>query len=153
MSVKAKLIVGFSVLVGFITLGVMTGIYSLRSFNDKLTQIVTVYSVKVQALQGINKNILWLGRNEKNVILDTVDGMMAGRLELRKEKMKDMDNLFVSLEKVGNTNDLEKLKTLRVIYQETLDANDKVFAFALKNQNIEARDLSNKLTRPATDKF
>ncbi len=153
MSVKAKLIVGFSVLVGFITLGVMTGIYSLRSFNDKLTQIVTVYSVKVQALQGINKNILWLGRNEKNVILDTVDGMMAGRLELRKEKMKDMDNLFVSLEKVGNTIDLEKLKTLRVIYQETLDANDKVFAFALKNQNIEARDLSNKLTRPATDKF
>ncbi len=153
MSVKAKLIIGFSVLVGFITIGVGTGIYSLRSFNDKLTQIVTVYSVKVQALQGINRTILWLGRNEKNVILDTADSMMAGRLEQRKGKLKEMEDLFSSLEKVGTANDLEKLKTLRTLYQDILNANEKVFAFALKNQNIEARDLSNVITRPATDKF
>jgi methyl-accepting chemotaxis protein len=153
MSVKTKLIVGFSVLVGFITIGVFAGIYSLRSFNEKLTQIVMVYSVKVQALQGLNKNILWLGRNEKNVILDTTDAMMAGRLELRKDKMKEMETLFVSFDKVGTVNDIEKLKNLRFLYKEILDGMDKVFVFALKNQNIEARDLSNKITRPATDKF
>jgi methyl-accepting chemotaxis protein len=153
MSVKVKLILGFSVLVGFITVGVLTGIYSLRSFNDKLTRIVTVYSVKVQTAQGINRNILWLGRNEKNVILDTEDAAMAKRLDMRKDKMKEMEALFLTLEKIGNPKDLEKLKSLRAIYLEILDANEKVFSFALKNQNIEARDLSNKLTRPATDKF
>ena len=153
MSVKSKLILGFSVLTSFIAVGVITGILSLRSFNDKLTRIVTVYSVKVQTAQGINRTILWLGRNEKNVILDTDEAAMAKRLDLRKDKMVEMDSLFSTLEKIGNSKDLEKLKSLRVIYKDIIEANEKVFSFALKNKNIEARDLSNKLTRPATDKF
>ena len=153
MTVRSKLILGFSVLTSFIGIGVIAGILSLRSFNDKLTRIVTVYSVKVQTAQGINRTILWLGRNEKNVILDTEESAMAKRLELRKVKMIEMESLFNVLEKIGNQKDLEKLKILRSLYQEILDANDKVFSFALKNNNIEARDISNRLTRPATDKF
>jgi methyl-accepting chemotaxis protein len=153
MSVKTKLILGFSILVVFISIGVFTGIYSLKTFNSKLGQIVTIHAVKVRASQGLSKTILWLARNEKNAILDTDIETMNKRVEMRKGKFQEMETLFGTLEKVSNEQDIVRLKNLKSAYQDFVSNNDKVFALTLKNKNIEARDLSNTIGREAVNRF
>ena len=141
MSVKAKLILGFSILVVFITVGVFTGIIALRTFNDKLTQIVNIHSVKVFTIQDINKTLIALGREQKNIILETDIEQMNKFAEGKKIRMQDMEKNFETFQKIANEEDREQLKILRSLYDEFVSINDKVFVLALKNQNTEARDL------------
>ena len=153
MSVKAKLILGFSILVIFITIGVFTGIFALKTFNDKLGQIVTIHAVKVKASQNMGRIILWLARNEKNAILDTEIEEMNKRYELRKQKLPEMDANFSTITKVMDEQGQERLKNLKSFYDEYLGISEKVFALTLKNQNNEARLLSAGAARQAANKF
>lgn len=153
MSVKAKLIFGFSILAVFITVGVFTGIYALKTFNDKLGQIVNIHAVKVRTTQYMGRVILFLVRNEKNVILETEIEDMNKRVEIRRQKLPEMDANFAILSKVISEQEQEKLKTLKAYFADYLSVNEKVFALALKNQNIEARNLSAGPARQAVNKF
>ena len=100
MSVKAKLILGFSILVVFITVGVFTGIIALRTFNDKLTQIVNIHSVKVFTIQDINKTLIALGREQKNIILETDIEQMNKFAEGKKIRMQDWKKILKLFKKL-----------------------------------------------------
>ncbi len=152
MSVKTKLILGFSILVVFITAGVFTGIIALRTFNEKLTQIVSIHSVKAFTIQDITKTLIALGREQKNIILETELEQMNKFVEGKKNRMQDMEKNFQTFLKIANEEDKEQLKNLKSLYEEFVSINDKIFAFALKNQNTEARDMGRN-TRIIVDKI
>jgi methyl-accepting chemotaxis protein len=152
MSVKLKLILGFSILVVFITTGVFTGIIALRSFNDKLTQIISIHSVKVFTIQDISKTLIALGREQKNVILETEIEQMNKFVEGKKNKMQDMEKNFQSFIKIANEEEKEQFKNLKSLYEDYASITDKIFTLALKNQNTEARDMGRN-TRIINDKI
>lgn len=153
MSVKAKLIFGFSILAVFITIGVTTGILTLRTFNEKLDQIVTVHSVKVNYSQNIGRAILRIVRNEKNTILETTEEAVNKRLQIRKELLEGIEKNFSDLEKVLGEKGKAQFATLKENYNEYNAASDKVYAMAIKKQTNEARDFSASTARAAVNKF
>ena len=153
MSVKAKLILGFSILVIFISIGVTTGILTLRTFNEKLDKIVTVSSPKVVTALNLGRTIMKLVRNEKNAILARNAEELNKRIEIRKELLPLMEKFFIELEKLFPDSDQTKVKSLKAQYKEYISFNEKVYEFVLKKQNIEAQELSAGSARNAVTNF
>ncbi|MDF3820476.1 methyl-accepting chemotaxis protein [Leptospira sp. 96542] len=153
MTVKGKLILGFSLLVFFIGVGTGSGIYSVNTFNDKVTEIVTIYSPKVQLSEKIRTKFLILVRNEKNLILDQTVELMNKRLEARKKYSAEFLDTISALEKIGNQKDKEKLVLMRAAYKDYDEAYEELKVFALRNQTAEAQFISSNKSRIAVDKF
>ncbi len=153
MSVKAKLILGFSILVIFISIGVTTGILTLRTFNEKLDKIVTVSSPKVVTALNLGRTIMKLVRNEKNAILARNAEELNKRIEIRKELLPLMEKFFIELEKLFPDSEQTKVKSLKAQYKEYISFNEKVYEFVLKKQNIEAQELSAGSARNAVTNF
>ncbi|WP_322113149.1 HAMP domain-containing methyl-accepting chemotaxis protein [Leptospira kanakyensis] len=153
MTVKGKLILGFSLLILFIGIGTGSGIYSVNIFNQKVTDLVLIYSPKVQFSEKIRTKFIWLARNEKNLILDQTMELMNQRLTARKKYESELFGFIDELEKLGNQKDKEKLKELKETYKDYDAAFQEVKVVALKNLTQQAQDISTFKGRPAADKF
>ncbi|EKJ87785.1 methyl-accepting chemotaxis protein [Leptospira meyeri] len=153
MTVKGKLILGFSLLIFFIGVGTGSGIYSVNIFNNKVTDLVLIYSPKVQLSEKIRTKFIWLARNEKNLILDQTMELMNQRITARKKYSSELFGFIEDLEKLGNQKDKEKLKELRAAYDDYAAAFEEVKVVALKNLTQQAQDISSEKGRPAADKF
>lgn len=153
MTVKGKLILGFSLLIFFIGIGTGSGIYVVNIFNEKVTDLVLIYTPKVQLSEKIRAKFMWLARNEKNLILDQTMELMNKRLKDRKQYTDEFFSYFEEFEKIGNQKDKEKLTELREAYKVYDAAYEEVKAVALKNLTQQAQDISNLKGRPASDKF
>ncbi len=153
MSVKTKLILGFALLIVFLGIGVSSGIYSLNVFNSKLTDIVEIYSRKVELSLNLRTAAVWLNRNERNLILELEDAKMAKLVGMRKDKIEETDELFKKLESISNEQDMKFLNELKAIYSEYSREANALIALALQNKNTEARFMGNAITRPLADKF
>ncbi len=153
MSVKAKLILGFSVLVLFLSIGVVTGIYSLRTFNTKVTDIVTIYAAKVQTVERLRTRILILVRNEKNVILAESAKEIEERWEIATKQRAIMQELFTTLTKTANEEDLTQIQKLKEYYQEYTEIVDGIYQLARKEKNLEAKKISVTSARQIINKF
>ncbi|TGL87150.1 methyl-accepting chemotaxis protein [Leptospira congkakensis] len=153
MTVKGKLILGFSLLIFFIGIGTGSGIYSVNIFNQKVTDLVLIYSPKVQLSEKIRTKFMWLARNEKNLILDESAELMNKRLQDRIKYTAELFGYIEELEKIGNEKDKEKLAELRTAYKDYADAFELVKVIALKNLIQEAQKISTAKGRPAADRF
>lgn len=153
MTVKGKLILGFSLLILFIGIGTGSGIYSVNIFNKKVTDLVLIYTPKVQLSEKIRAKFMWLARNEKNLILDQTMELMNKRLSDRKKFTTELFGYFDELEKIGNQKDKDKLEELKAAYRVYDAAYEEVKEVALKNLTQKAQDISNDKGRPAADKF
>ncbi|PJZ84258.1 HAMP domain-containing methyl-accepting chemotaxis protein [Leptospira harrisiae] len=153
MTVKGKLILGFSLLILFIGIGTGSGIYGVNIFNNKVTDIVLIYSPKVQLSEKIRAKFLWITRAEKNLILDQTVELMNKRLSDKARYTEELMSYIAELEKLSNQNDKKKLQELKAAFKEYSDAFELVKVVALKNLTQQAQDISNGKGRPAADKF
>ncbi|WP_411823332.1 methyl-accepting chemotaxis protein [Leptospira sp. 'Mane'] len=153
MSVKTKLILGFALLIVFLGIGVSSGMYALNTFNSKLTEIVEVYSKKVELSLTLRTAAVFLNRNERNLILEVEDAKMAKLASDRKKKKDEVDDLFRKIEAISSSQDMSYLKDLTEIYNEYTKQADLLVSLALQNKNNEARVMGNTVTRPLSDKL
>ncbi|BDA78032.1 methyl-accepting chemotaxis protein [Leptospira kobayashii] len=153
MSVKTKLILGFALLIVFLGIGVSSGMYSLNVFNGKLTEIVEVYSRKVELSLNLRTAAVWLNRNERNLILELEDAKMAKLAGMRRDKVAEWEELIKKLEAVSNEQDMKLLNDLKAIYAEYSKEANTLVSLALQNKNTEARLMGNAVTRPLADRL
>ncbi|MBM9590975.1 methyl-accepting chemotaxis protein [Leptospira sp. 201903075] len=153
MTVKGKLILGFSLLILFIGIGTGSGIYSVKIFNKKVTDLVLIYSPKVQFSEKIRTKFMWLIRNEKDLILEQTIEAMNIRLTNRVKYTKELFEQIDALQKLGNEKDQEKIKELRAAFDDYAAAYEEVKVVALKNHTDEAQAISTKKGRPAANRF
>lgn len=153
MKVKSKLILGFSVLLFFLLLGIGVGLYILNSMNEKIDKIVTINANKLSIVQSVGRNVIWLARNEKNMILDSTPELMKKRLEIREQKNKEVEESLSKLEKIISERDKDRLKEMKTIFKEFNSSIEEVIPLAAKNQMLEAQALSVKNTRPKADQL
>jgi methyl-accepting chemotaxis protein len=76
MTIKAKLIGGFTVLIALAALSVLIGISELGGINERLSRLVDVSSSQVLFAEHLQQYILELQRAEKNLILAATDDEM-----------------------------------------------------------------------------
>jgi methyl-accepting chemotaxis protein len=142
MTIKAKLIGGFTILIALGVLSAIIGLSALGGMNERLSHLVDIANSQVLLAEHLQQYMLELQRAEKNLILSTTDEEMAtytGQMEATERA-------------IGES--LERLKTLaapiikpRVVAFEAAFANFKhishqVRAKRRQNTNQHAFSLS-----------
>ncbi|TGK50767.1 methyl-accepting chemotaxis protein [Leptospira kanakyensis] len=139
MKVKSKLILGFSGLVLIILINTIVGIGSLNNLNDRLNEIVSLHSQKVQFSERLRMYFLQLVREEKNLILSVTIEEQNKRLDLRAKAYDEFIKLKASFFDLLDNEEREKAKSL----DETFNTYSKEFevtkSFALKFKTREAQ--------------
>jgi hypothetical protein len=77
MTIKAKLIGGFTILIAFGVLSAIIGLSALGGMNERLSHLVDISSSQVLLAEHLQQSMLELQRTEKNLILSTTDVEMA----------------------------------------------------------------------------
>lgn len=81
MTIKAKLIGGFTIVIILIAFGTLTSVSELNQMNERLRHLVDISSRRELLAARIQQHMLALHRAEKNMILATTDGDMAAYAE------------------------------------------------------------------------
>lgn len=153
MSVKGKLIVGFSTVVVLLLFVAGFGIYRLNNFNDAITRAVNVSAKKSGMLVSMRVALLKITRAEKNTILSTEEADMKRYIGETETNIEIVSKLAVDvyplLQDAGKRN-MDEFKSAEKDYRATLK---RVLDLAYVNKNLEARNLSQVQLRGYLDKL
>ncbi len=151
LTIKAKLILGFAVVLAMLAASAILSIRQLGAINEQLNTIVDSNVARVQLASEISTQLLMIGRAEKNIILDdTVDSMNRHVANIARYGVK----LAESRQKLGALSDekgRELLKQFDEQLKPVLETNKKVVELALLNSNVRAANLSKTEGRQTID--
>src|SRR5690606_17191427 len=81
LTIRAKLIAGFSVLLAMLAVSAVVSIQKLSAINGQLNRIVDYNAARVQHAGDMRTAMLMMGRAEKNMILEESIEEMKRRAE------------------------------------------------------------------------
>ncbi len=149
LTIKTKLILGFTVVLGMLAASAVLGIKKLSGINDQLNTIVDSNAAKVQLAINMKQQLLLVARGEKNMILDdTVEGMNQRVVDTDKV-MGSLEESRQKLEALADEVGKAKLKEFGEQWSQFIENNKKVRGFALLNSNARAQTISTTEERPA----
>lgn len=151
LTIKAKLTIGFALLLGMLACSAFLSINKLSAINTSLNIIVETNSVKLALAEDLRQQMLLIGRAEKNLVLeDNTEGMMrhAANIDRYIRSFEESRaKLHAMADEIGKT----KMKELDDAWRPYLDTHKKVRDFALLNSNVRAQSLSKTDGRQALD--
>lgn len=151
LTIKAKLTIGFTLLLGMLAGSSFLGIRKLAAINDQLNYIVDTNSVKIQLAEDLRQNLLLISRAEKNIILDdTTEGMNRHAANIDRY-IRNFEESRKKLEGMADEIGKAKMKELDDAWRPLLETHSKVREFALLNSNVRAQALSKTEGRQAID--
>ena len=151
LTIKTKLILGFTAVLGMLTVSAVLGIKKLSTINNQLNTIVDSNAAKVELTGEIDQQVLKICRGEKNMILDdTVEG--------KKEYVAKIETYVAALEESRQKLDglatgegKAKMKEFADQWQLFMENHKKVSELALLNSNARAQALSKTVGREALE--
>lgn len=151
LTIKTKLILGFTVVLGMLTASAVLGIKKLSVINEQLNVIVDQNATKIQLSGDIDQQFLKICRAEKNMILDsTIEGKnqqaanIATCMAALEESRQKLDTLATGEAKA-------KMKEFADQWQQFTENHKKVSDLAMLNSNARAQALSTTEERPAIE--
>ncbi|MCJ8345000.1 MCP four helix bundle domain-containing protein, partial [bacterium] len=143
-TIKNKLLFLIFLIVMVAMLVLFFTVQQLSNMNAHLKYIVEGSANRVRLGHLINHDLLYISREEKNIILSRSEYDMA-KFSLRiTSKSSSMNKRVLQFREVLNSHDQNKLNKFSRIWEKYLESNQKVINFALLNSNTKARDLSSK---------
>lgn len=147
MKLRTKIIAGIGFLMGLVVIGTVLSFILLSSINDKLVKITDVNIEKINLFQSAIKNLYYLARNEKEIIIETNPDNVKKLIELISPKVKETEENFTKLEQLINSRNQDKLKEIRTLFAEFTNSLNETGSLVLKNQAQDAQSHSIKVTR------
>lgn len=149
MKLKTKIITGIATLTTLVLLGAVLNLLVLVSINDRILKITDSNIPKINMFQYTVKNLYYLARNEKEIIVETNPENIRKFVDNISPKVKETEEYFNKLDKlITKTKDQERLKEIRSLFIEFSNSLNETSSLVLKNQTQEAQAYSIKVTRP-----
>jgi methyl-accepting chemotaxis protein len=142
LTMKARLIGGFGILIGLMILMAVISLDKLASMNDQIDTIADVSAEKIKLGARINQDAIAISRSEKNIILArTVEDMEAIEVPLRIRRA-DMEERISKLKALVSDEERLTLDQFDSTWDEYLAVNKEVRTFAALNSNRVAQAMS-----------
>ncbi|HEY7492029.1 MAG TPA: MCP four helix bundle domain-containing protein, partial [Candidatus Tectomicrobia bacterium] len=152
MTIKAKLIGGFTILVVLGALSAIMGIEELRGMNKRLSQLVDVSSPQVLLAEHLQQYMLELQREEKNLILSTTDEEMATYTEQMETTEQAIGEAIAGLKKLASDAINTQIGTFEAAFANFKQISSQIREGRRKNTNQQAFVLSAGVGRELYDR-
>src|SRR4051812_14570915 len=141
-TIKLKLAITFTVIIGLVGVMAWLSISSLSSVNAAMDALIHGSAAQLEQAKDIESNVLRIVRAEKNMLLtDTVEQAAAFDAEigtLRGQLVARLDKLQAIVSGEGK----QKLTASGAAMQQWFPAQDRIRDLAKRNNFTEGRDLS-----------
>ena len=142
LTVKARLILGFSVVLLILLIASLVGINKLAGMNDRIGGLVNSSAQKVKLAARVNQNLLEISRAEKNMILAETQDQMDEYANFSAGTQQEMKKRLTELETLADDQGRASLQEFQVAWNKYLDVNKEVRDLTRQNSNTKARELS-----------
>lgn len=151
ISLKALILTAFLLLLGMMGVTNYLGIFSLSGMNERLNNIVDVSAKKVQIVEEMRQDLLFISRAEKNIILAATPEEMDAFSSVALEKQTELLKYFDEIKALATEEGKQKLDQFNIAWQKYLDTNAEVRRLARLNSNVRAKLLSKNEAREQFD--
>jgi methyl-accepting chemotaxis protein len=152
LTIKAKLFIGFGLLLLLMLAMGLVGVNKLAGMNDRITGLVDVSAEKVKLAARINQNLLEVTRAEKNLILADTQQEMDTYAKATEGFRQEMEERRADLRELADDAGKAKLDQFGAVWKDYLAVNKEVRDLARLNSNVRARELSQGKARETYDK-
>lgn len=142
LTIKAKLIAGFVVIVVMMAIGMTFGIMKLAGMNANIAEIVDVSANKVRIAARINQNVLEITRAEKNLILSKDQKEMDEYAESIEAFRAEMQDRLERLRNQADENGKAQIDSFAATWEEYIAVNREIRTLSRLNSNVRARSMS-----------
>jgi methyl-accepting chemotaxis protein len=151
LKIGAKIIGIVAVILALAVVIAAVGLFFLNGMNSRLNGIVDVSAAKIKLAARINRNLVEIGRAEKNLILaDTKEEMDTYATPIA-EYASELEQRMTELEQLVDAAGAAKLDQFHEAYDEYLSINEQVRQLARADSVEQAEDLSQGDGRVAFD--
>ena len=143
ISIKARLIAGFTLVVLLIAASSILAIVRLNGMNDRIEGIVNSSAESIKLGARINQDILEISRAERNYILATNE---SERAEFRQAIAEDRENLESrrqDLRELSDADEVAVLDDFAARWSAYLDSQERVMELVDAGESARAFDLAN----------
>jgi methyl-accepting chemotaxis protein len=152
LTIKTKLILGFTVVLGMLAGSAMLGVQKLNRMNDQLKVIVDSNAEKVRLAGDMEEKLLRVFRAEKNMILDTTEEGKNHQIAVSDLAIAGLNESSTKLDALGASADgRAKLKDFEDQWRDFITTDKQVRELALLNSRTRAQNLSATEERPVFD--
>ncbi|KAF0223481.1 MAG: methyl-accepting chemotaxis [Rhodospirillaceae bacterium] len=141
-TIKAKLILGFGLVLILAIVSAVIGIQSLSSLNNSVDHLVSRIVVKVRAANRIDTAASDASRMERNILLASSQEEMERRATTLKDNIAAVRKDMARIKEVGDSEDDKLVDAFAAIWSEYESVADKVRQLAQLNSSQRAKEMS-----------
>ena len=148
-TIKAKLGIGFGLVVTLAVISSVVGIRSLGELNGRLVDLVNVTVVKVRAANRVDTAMNTAGRNERNIILAEDEKQLEAYASRLKDNIAAAEKDLVRLREVGDATDDKLVDSFAILWADYKKLSDKVVELGRIDSATKGKQMSEQHSRPA----
>ena len=142
MTIKAKLLGGFSLLIVLMVLIALYANSKLSGMNDRFTHLVDISNTRVLLAARIQQDLLALHRAEKNLVLSNTLEEMAQHIQSMEETEATMLSRLGKLQATSSAQGKEQMRAFEQAFANFKSVSQQVRELAQKNTTKQAFELS-----------
>lgn len=141
-SIKAKLFTGFSVIVLILITVAFFMMNKLAETNSRLENLVDVSSKKVSLSQEILIDVLNVGRQEKNIILEKDIFKMESYRSNMNKVLSALDKKISGFQELADEKGIKDISEFKTLWDEYKISLDEIVLLAMKSEKDKAFEIS-----------
>lgn len=141
-SIKAKLFTGFSAIVLILITVAFFMTNKLAETNSRLENLVDVSSKKVSLSHEILIDVLNVGRQEKNIILEKDIFKMESYRSNMNKVLSALDIKISGFRELADEKGIKDVSEFKTLWDEYKISLDEIVLLAMKNENDKAFEIS-----------
>ncbi len=162
-TVKAKLIIGFGVILVMATIAGVLSLNNMSNMNDRTKHLVHESMAKLGQAQTAKQLLATILEQEKKVLLINEEAAKQAMIDELAANVAAFEALIMALQKHDESNleaqlpaaelsaDQAQLQQLSLVWQEYKALNGQIMQFSQLNSNVKAQALSRDGSRRAYD--
>ena len=142
LTIRSKLLGGYIIILVLLLFMAIFMTSKLSETNDRLGNIVDVSSKKVSLSQEILIDVLNVGRQEKNMILEKDISEKVFYRSKMDEALSAIDKKIPQLQELVDERGTKDLSEFKTVWSEYKISLDEIVLLAMKNENNKAFEIS-----------
>lgn len=156
MTIKAKLLTGFGIVLGLMLISAWVGISKLSGMNNRLNDIVNISAEQVKLGARLQQDILTISRAEKNLLLASTLSDINNYETVIDETLTSMNERRSTLREMVDESEQATLDTFASKWDQYMAINQQILQSVRSNiqtssTNTEAIKLAQTEGRQLTD--
>ncbi len=142
MTIKARLVLGFGVIICLLIGAAFISMNRLSGMNERINKIVNVSAEKIKIAARINRNVVEIGRAEKNMILAVTQEEMESYASTIEDLEIELEERKQRLEGLASEEGKKALADFDGLFDRYLQVNEQVQELTRQNSNEKAKEIS-----------